>query len=121
VVHRIVHRRLECYMPDREMQRRTVDRLVRLTDADMLQIEQAASGCLDKTIGYWPCLDHALSKLGIDLNVHTPATVVTAICQFVEAASETRLECMSCGQMRPHDEDVCGQCTYKTDGSDPVR
>ena len=108
-------------MSDREMQRRTVDRIVRLSDSDMLQIEQAASGCIDKTIGDWVYLSAALMKLGIFLHPETSANTVTAICQFIEAASETRLECMSCGQMRPHNEDICGQCTFRTDGLDYVR
>jgi|GEM_PF-4328758 len=99
--------------------RRIWDRFSRITTNDMEQIAAAASGCIDKTIGDWQYLDHALNKLGIRLHASTTASEVTALCQFVEAAASIdKAPCDMCGSMRRMNEIVCGQCTYRVDGSD---
>ena len=54
-----------------------------ITDSDLLQIEQAASGCIDKTIADWQLLGNILSRIGINLPASTPASTVTAICRML--------------------------------------
>ena len=54
-----------------------------ITDNDLLQIEQAASGCIDKTIFHWYLLNTILKRIGIDLPDDTPATTVTSICRLL--------------------------------------
>lgn len=109
-------------MTDRDIQKKTVDRIVALSPFDREQIEKAANGQLNARFGDRERLNTAMEKIGIKLLSGTRSSAVVAICQFVAATGwETRLECMSCGQMRPHDETVCGQCTYQVNGSDEQR
>lgn len=58
-------------------------RLKQVTDFDMIQIELAASGCVDKTLGDWAYLRSALLKLGIKLDPSTSVIYITPICQFI--------------------------------------
>jgi hypothetical protein len=75
-----------------------------LTESDRLQIEQAAAGCIDKTIGDWACLAHALRKLGVILPPGTLAVTVTAICRLAVAGMPPCEVCNGVGRL-----DCCGQ------------
>jgi len=99
--------------------RRVWNRFSNITTIDMEQIAAAASGCLDKTLADWQYLDRALTRLGIVLPPSTHAIHLTALCQFIEAAASIdKAPCDVCGSMRRMNEIICGQCTYRVDGSD---
>lgn len=60
------------------------DRVRGMSDFDRLQIEQAARGCIDKTIEHWEATHRALLRLGICLPGDTVATTVTQICRYIQ-------------------------------------
>lgn len=49
---------------------------------EMMQIEQAAQGCISGTLAEWPHLKHALRKRGIRMLDTANAQEMRSVCQF---------------------------------------
>ena len=54
-----------------------------ISDNDILQIEQAARGCISGKLSEWPALYHALKKCNVLLPLDTHALVLTQICKLI--------------------------------------
>ncbi len=54
-----------------------------ISDHNLLQIDQAAIGCISGTLNEWPELDHALKKYNITLPHDTIAITLQRICQLL--------------------------------------
>ena len=60
------------------------DRFVSLTENQWLQIEQAASGCIDGTSDEWPVLRHAISLItGKPFTYRKTASWMQGFCEAV--------------------------------------